>query len=132
MDINKIISILNENYLTEIEELKNEEGIILLKFFLDFDDVVLSAAKSYANEESDYEVESPEWLREYFIPYLYEYGNDEVLDVIEEVIEEFEISGELMAFQMDLSNYESMQFMALFTLDHDEISIEDVAKDFII
>lgn len=132
MDVNKIISILNENYLSEIEELKNEEGIILLKFFLDFDEVVLSAAKSYANDESDYDAESPEWYREYFIPYLYEYGNDEVLDVIEEITEEFEISGELMAFQMDLANYESMQFMALFTQDNDDISIEDFAKDFII
>lgn len=132
MDVNKIIEILNENSLTEIEELKNEEEIVLLKFFLDFDDVVLNAAKSYADEESDYESESPEWFREYFIPYLYEYGNDEVLDIIEEIIEEMEISGEVMAFQMDLSNYESMKFMALFTYDNDDISIEDVAKDFII
>jgi len=132
MDVNKIIEILNENSLTEIEELKNEEEIVLLKFFLDFDDVVLNAAKSYADEESDYESESPEWFREYFIPYLYEYGNDEVLDIIEEIIEEMEIAGEVMAFQMDLSNYESMKFMALFTYDNDEISIEDVAKDFII
>ena len=37
-----------------------------------------------------------------------------------------------MAFQMDLSNYKSMQFMALFTEEDDDISIEDVAKDFII
>lgn len=132
MDVNKIIGILNENYLKEIEELKNENGVILLKFFLEFDEVVLSAAKSYANEESDYESESPEWFREYYIPYLYEYGNDEVLDIIEEIIDEFEISGEVMAFQMDLSNYKSMQFMALFTEEDDDISIEDVAKDFII
>lgn len=132
MDVNKIIGILNENYLTEVEELKNEDGVILLKFYLDFDEVILNAARSYANEESDYEAESPEWFREYYIPYLYEYGNDEVLDIVEEIIEEFEISGEVMAFQMDLSNYESMQFMALFTENDDDIVIEDIAKDFII
>lgn len=131
MNSNKIIKILEENNLSEIEELKNENGIFLVKFFLDFDEDVLSAARSYSNEESDYEEESNEWFKEYFIPYLYEYGNDEVVDIIEEIVEDLDICGEVMAFQMNSSNYEFMQFMALFTAEDQDLTIEEVAKEFI-
>lgn len=131
MESNKIIEILEENNLTEIEELKNEDGVCLIKFFLDFDEDVLSAARSYSNEESDYEEESNEWYKEYFIPYLYDYGNDEVVDIIEEIVEELDIAGEVMAFQMNSTSYEFMQFMALFTDGDQDLSIEDVAKEYI-
>lgn len=131
MNINEIIKILDENSLSEIEELKNENGIFLVRFFLDFDEDVLNAARSYANDESDYESESIEWYKEYFIPYLYDYANDEAVDIIEEIVEELEISGEIMAFQMDSTNYKSIQFMALFTEEDNDISIEDIAKEFI-
>lgn len=131
MNINEIIKILDENSLSEIEELKNENGIFLVRFFLDFDEDVLNAARSYANDESDYESESIEWYKEYFIPYLYDYANDEAVDIIEEIVEELEISGEIMAFQMDSTNYKSIQFMALFAEEDNDISIEDIAKEFI-
>ncbi|MGG7057343.1 hypothetical protein ACQPUY_11180 [Clostridium nigeriense] len=131
MESNKIIEILEENNLTEIEELKNEDGVCLVKFFLDFDEDVLSAARSYSNEESDYEEESNEWYKEYFIPYLYDYGNDEVVDIIEEIVEELDIAGEVMAFQMNSTSYEFMQFMALFTDEDQDLTIEDVAKEYI-
>ncbi|MBS5949430.1 MAG: hypothetical protein KIC47_03785 [Clostridium sp.] len=132
MKINQIISILEENQLTEIEELKNEDGIILVRFFFDFDEDVLSAARSYSNDESDYEEESNEWYKEFFIPYLYEYANDEVVDIIEEIVEEVDLAGEVMAFQMNSNSFETMQFMALFTDEDQDITIEDVAKEFII
>lgn len=131
MDFNKIINILDENGLSEIEDLKTKDDIFLVKFFLDFDEDVLSAARSYSNEESDYEEESNEWFKEYFIPYLYEYANDEVVDIIEEIVEELDVLGEVMAFQMEISNYESIQFMALFTKEENGVTIEDVAKEFI-
>ncbi|MBD7915692.1 hypothetical protein H9660_11105 [Clostridium sp. Sa3CUN1] len=131
MNSDKIIEILEENNMSEIEELKNENGICLVKFFLDFDEDLLKAARSYSNEESDCEEESDEWFKEYFIPYLYEYGNDEVVDIIEEIVEELDICGEVMAFQFDSSNYEFMQFMALFTDENQDVAIEDVAKEYI-
>lgn len=131
MESKKIIEILEENNLTEIEELKNEDGVCLVKFFLDFDEDVLNAARSYSNEESDYEEESSEWYKEYFIPYLYDYGNDEVVDIIEEIVEELDIAGEVMAFQMSSTSYEFMQFMALFTDQDQDLTIEDVAKEYI-
>jgi len=132
MECDKIISILEENLINDIEELKNEENIFLIRFYFDFDKDVLDAAKSYANETSDFEEQSIEWYKESLLPYLYDYGNDEVLDIIEEIVEELDISGEVMAMQIDPSNYEAMEFFALFTDYTNDISIEDLVKDYII
>ncbi|NKF08608.1 hypothetical protein J1C67_12640 [Clostridium gasigenes] len=131
MKSTEILSILEKNGLSEIEELKNEEDHILVKFYFDFDNVVLNAAKAYSNEESDYEFESKEWFSEYFIPYLYDYANDEVLEIVEEIVEEIDIEGELMAFQIDNKNSNFVQFMALFTERENTLTIEEAVKDFI-
>lgn len=131
MNITEILNILDENNLSEIEELRSEEDLLLVKFYFDFDEDVLNAAKAYANEESDYEFESIEWIKEYFIPYLYDFANDEVLSIIEEIVDELDVSGEIMAFQMDSNNSNYTQFMALFTNGLDDITIEEVVKDFI-
>lgn len=127
----EILNILDQNGLSEIEELRNAEDHILVKFYFDFDDAVLNAAKSYSNEESDYEPESKEWLSEYFIPYLYDYANDSVLEIIEEIVEDIDVTGEVMAFQMDSKNSNFVQFMALFTGQENTLTIEDAVKDFI-
>ncbi|GAB6167655.1 hypothetical protein JCM1393_01150 [Clostridium carnis] len=131
MNSNEILSILEENNLSEIEELRSEEGLLLVKFYFDFDKDVLAAAKAYANDESDYEEQSSEWSTEYFIPYLYDYANDEVLSIIEDIVEDCDVSGEMMAFQIDSNNSNFVQFMALFTEEDNNIAIEDVVKDFI-
>lgn len=127
----EILNILEENGLSEIEELRNAEDHVLVKFYFDFDDAVLNAAKAYSNEESDYEAESREWLSEYFIPYLYDYANDAVLEIVEEIVEEVDVAGELMAFQMDAKNSNFVQFMALFTEQENTLTIEEAVKDFI-
>ncbi|MGL5379941.1 hypothetical protein [Clostridium sp.] len=127
----EIIKSLEENDFSELEELRNEEELLLVKFYYDFDEDVLKAAKAYSNEESDYEAESQEWYLEYYIPYLYDFANDQVLEIIEEIVEDFGVSGEIMAFQMDASNCNYVQFMALFTDEESNVSIEEVVKDFI-
>ena len=131
MDITEIITYLEDNGLEEVEEIKNVGDAIIIKFYYDFDNDELSAARSYSNDESDFEEESDEWYKEYFIPYLYDYGNDEVVDIIEEIVEELDIAGEVMAFQINSSSFEFIQFMALFTEEDTEITIEDVAKEYI-
>ncbi|MGL5085027.1 MAG: hypothetical protein ACRC68_04805 [Clostridium sp.] len=131
MNSKEILNILDANGFSEIEELRNKEDHVLIKFYFDFDDVVLNAAKAYSNEESDYEPESKEWLSEYFIPYLYDYANDAVLEIVEEIVEEIDVTGEIMAFQMDAKTSNYVQFMALFTEQENTLTIEEAVKDFI-
>ena len=63
MDSSEIISYLEENGLADVEEVKQDDESAVIKFYYDFDKEEISAAKSYSNEESDYEEESDEWYR---------------------------------------------------------------------
>ncbi len=130
MQESQIIKILNENELSEIEVLKKDDDFVLINFYFDFDKDVLDAAKTYSNEESSLEEYSKDWYKEYYFPYLYDFANDEVLEIIEDVIEELGIEGEMMAIQMTEKTSDYVQFMALFTEEDSNISIEEVVKDY--
>ena len=126
----EIVKILKENDLSDVEVLKNTEEYILVNFYFDFDKDLQDAAKAYANEESKEEEFSAKWYSEYYFPYLYDFANDEVLEVIEEIIESLDLEGEMMAFQMTEKTSDYVQFMALFTEEESNISIEEVVKDY--
>ncbi|WP_294171553.1 hypothetical protein [uncultured Clostridium sp.] len=130
MQESQIIKILNENELSEIEVLKKDDDFVLINFYFDFDKDVVDAAKSYSNEESSLEEYSKDWYKEYYFPYLYDFANDEVLEIIEEIVEELGIEGEMMAIQMTEKTSDYVQFMALFTEEDSNISIEEVVKDY--
>lgn len=130
MQESQIIKILNENELSEIEVLKKDDDFVLINFYFDFDKDVLDAAKVYSNEESSLEEYSKDWYKEYYFPYLYDFANDEVLEIIEEIVEELGIEGEMMAIQMTEKTSDYVQFMALFTEEDSNISIEEVVKDY--
>ena len=49
------------------------------------------------------------------IAILYDFANDEVLEVIEQVIETLDVEGEMMAFQMTEKTSDYVQVIALFT-----------------
>ena len=130
MKINEIIEFLNENGLSEVEELRAEKDLVLLNFYLDFDKDLLEAAKAYADEECK-DAGSKEWEQEYYIPYLYDYANDEVLSIVEDITEDFEIAGEFMAFQIKDKNAEYVQFMTLFTEEDSDVIFEDIVREFV-
>jgi hypothetical protein len=126
----EIVNILKENQLSEVEVLRVEEDMILINFYFDFDKDVLQAAKAYADEECEEEKDSESWINDYYLPYLYDYANDEVLEVMEDITEELDIEGEVMAIQMSKSTADYVQFMALFTEEDSNLTIEEAVKDF--
>ncbi len=128
MKVNEIINFLNENGLSEVEELRKEKDLLLLNFYLDFDKDIIEAARAYADNESSNGTE--EWMNEFYLPYLYDYANDEVLEIMEELIEEFEVEGEFMAFQNKEETSGYVQFMALFTNEENDATIEEIVKDY--
>ena len=127
----EIVKILKENDLSDVEVLKNTEEYILVNFYFDFDKDLQDAAKAYANEESKEEEFSAKWYSEYYFPYLYDFANDEVLEVIEEIIESLDLEGEMMAFQMTEKTSDYVQFMALFTEEESNVSIEEVVREYL-
>lgn len=126
----EIVRILKENDLSDVEVLKNEEKYVLVNFYFDFDKDLQDAAKAYANSESKDKEFSDLWYRDYYFPYLYDFANDEILEVVEQIIEVLDVEGEIMAFQMTEKTSDYIQFMALFTEEDSNIVIEDVIKEY--
>ena len=128
MNIKDIIDILNDNGLSEIEELVSGDKYSLINFYFDFDKDVEAAAKAYADDEST--ASSEEWMKEFYLPYLYDYANDEVLEIVEEIIEDLDVEGEMMAFQMNEKTAGYVQFMVLFNEEGCDVAIEEVVKEY--
>ncbi|WP_294371973.1 hypothetical protein [uncultured Clostridium sp.] len=130
MDISEIRNFLEDNDLSDVEEIKQEEEYVLIKFYYDFDKEELSAAKSYSNEESDFESESDEWYNEYYIPYLKEIAEDNVESIIEDASEEFEVEGKYKALGSDSGDVGYLKFIAVFSTEMDETEMEDILNDY--
>ena len=65
MDISEIRSFLEDNDLSDVEEVKQEDDYVLVKFYYDFDKEELMAAKSYSNikkELAKREADNYEWV----------------------------------------------------------------------
>ena len=124
----EIVKILKENDLSDVEVLKNTEEYILVNFYFDFDKDVEAAAKAYADDEST--AGSEEWMKEFYLPYLYDYANDEVLEIVEEIIEDLDVEGEMMAFQMNEKTAGYVQFMVLFNEEGYDVAIEEIVKEY--
>ena len=117
MNIKDIIDILNDNGLSEIEELVSGDKYSLINFYFDFDKDVEAAAKAYADDEST--ASSEEWMKEFYLPYLYDYA-----------IEDLDVEGEMMAFQMNEKTAGYVQFMVLFNEEGYDVAIEEIVKEY--
>ena len=131
MDISEIKSFLEDNDLYDVEEIKQEDDYILLKFYYDFDKDELMAAKSYSNEESDFEAESDEWYNEYYIPFLKDIADDNVESIVEDAAEEFEIEGKYKSLVMESGELGYLRFVAVFSAEMDESEMEDILNDYV-
>lgn len=131
MDISEIKSFLEDNDLSDVEEIKQEDDYILLKFYYDFDKDELMAAKNYSNEESDFEAESDEWYNEYYIPFLKDIADDNVESIVEDAAEEFEIEGKYKSLVMESGELGYLRFVAVFSAEMDESEMEDILNDYV-
>lgn len=131
MDISEIKSFLEDNDLSDVEEIKQEDDYILLKFYHDFDKDELMAAKSYSNEESDFEAESDEWYNDYYIPFLKDIADDNVESIVEDAAEEFEIEGKYKSLVMESGELGYLRFVAVFSAEMDESEMEDILNDYV-
>ncbi|NLZ48254.1 MAG: hypothetical protein GX895_05590 [Clostridiales bacterium] len=129
MDKNKIISFLEDNDLSEVEEIKSEDGVLVLRFFYDFDRDELEAAKAYANDECEEEEESEEWYEEYFLPYLNEIAIDNTGEVIEDLIDEFDVQAQYITYETDEDTYDYSEFVAVIYEKDKNCDIEEILDD---
>ncbi|MDS0525750.1 hypothetical protein NNC19_08675 [Clostridium sp. SHJSY1] len=131
MEVEEIIDFLEDNDISEIKELKSEEKYSIFNLFYDFDKEELSAAKAYANEESDVEEESDEWYRDWYLSYLYDVAKDNIEEILEDMDEEFGTSSLAKIIVSDASNTEYVKFVVLICNENFEGEIEEILNDYL-
>lgn len=129
MEQNQIISFLEDNELSDIEVINYQGEGIVLRFFYDFDEDEVKAAKAYANDESEDEENGEVWYEEFFLPYLNDLAVDNVGDIVEEAMEKLNVGCQFVAYDMDEEEYNSSEFIAVFFEKGKELDIETVLDE---
>lgn len=131
MDYQEIIEFLEDNGVSEVEELRSENDNMIIKFYYDFDKEELAAARAYANEESDVEEESDEWYRDWYLSYLYDIAKDELDEIFEELNEEFNTSSAFKVLANDANNSEYVKFVAIICDEEYDEDLEEQLNDYL-
>ena len=126
----EIINYLEDNDFADIEELKKKSNFVIIRFYYDFDKEEISAAKAYSTEESDFEPESDEWYKEYYIPYLRDIAVDNAESVIEEIMEEFELEAKYKELGMENGDSGYFKFIAAFSEELTDAELEEILNDY--
>lgn len=129
MNSKDIIKVLENNGLSDIEEVSYKEGFAVIRFFYDFDEDELKAARAYAKDECEEEEESESWYEDYFLPYLNDLAIDNVGEIMEEIMEEFGAEAQYISYELDSENYEYNEFVAVVVSGDKDLNIEEVLDE---
>ena len=129
MDKKTIEELLNQNSIGEIEEIPYKKNLIVLRFYYDFDDDEIKAARAYANDESGEAEETEKWTEEFFLPYLSDISVDNVGEIIESVMETTGLTAQFISYDIDGEDYGYNEFIAVFAEESETIDIEGVMDD---
>lgn len=124
-----LINFLKENDIEEIQEIDYKEEAAVLRFFYDFDDAEIEAAKAYSKDECKAEEESEEWYNDFFLPYLTDLAIDNVGEIMEEAMEDLDIEIQYVSYELDKENCDYSEFIAVAFEKGKDIDIEDVLEE---
>ncbi|AJA48695.1 hypothetical protein CPAST_c26280 [Clostridium pasteurianum DSM 525 = ATCC 6013] len=128
MDKKSIVKFLKENQIDDIEEIKYIEDIYILRFYYDFDSSEIEAAEAYANDECTEDKESEVWYNEFFKPYLNDIAIDNVGDILEDCMNEFNIAIQFITYEYE-EEEESSEIVAVFHDIEKSVDIKKVIDD---
>jgi hypothetical protein len=123
----EILDFLKENDLNDVEELKSKGKLYVFKFFYEFDEDELGGARGYANDESEDEEDGDDWKEGYYLPYLNDIAADNVGEIIEEAMEEFDVNAQYVSYDVDKEKEDKCEFIAVFS--NEDFDIEEVLED---
>jgi hypothetical protein len=129
LDKKAIIQILEKNELSQIEEIEYKDEAVVLRFFYDFDEDEIEAARAYSNDESEDEENGDTWYEEFFLPYLYDLAVDNAGEVVEEIMEALDVEAQFVAYEMDEEEYSYNEFIAVFSPRGKAVEIEQVLDE---
>lgn len=117
MNKEEILIFLEENELSDINEVSYESKELIIAFKYYFDDIEIEAANEYANEEYEGEIKDENWYYEYFLPYLSDFALDNVEDILDECAEEYDMNYEFIAYELTEKKYDYNNFVVVFSKD---------------
>lgn len=110
----KIFNMLEDNELYDLKEIKKNNDVLVVNFKYEFDDLEISGAESYANEEYDKEEKDDSWYDDYYLPYLNDMAIDNVEDIMDEISEEESLDYEFVAYELSKEQVDYVEFIAVF------------------
>ncbi|KYH30298.1 MULTISPECIES: hypothetical protein [Clostridium] len=125
MNKKEVLQFLRENGLEDVEEISAKNGLLVVRFFYEFDEDELEAARGYANDESEEDEDGDSWREEYYLPYLDDIATDNVGEIIEEVAEEFNVIGQYVSYDSNEEN--RCEFIGVFS--NEDFDIEEVLEE---
>jgi hypothetical protein len=128
MNKDNILQYLENNGLSDIDILKEEEGLIVATAYYDFDGDELDAAKAYADDQVE-EDDTEEVYNEFFNNYLVDLAVDNLGEVMEELIEEEGIDAQYLTYELDPEEVESLQVAMLFSSGDTDNDLEDILDE---
>lgn len=126
MDFEKLVELLEENGLSEVEVKVHNSNYVTIEFIYEYDFEETSAARQYANEESDEEEDSLEWTENYYSTYLDDIVNDEVQEIVEDICEELDIEGVFRKVEEESQVGDMYKGRIVFCKDSTEVDIESI------
>jgi len=128
MNKENILQYLENNGLSDIEIMKENEGMIVASAYYDFDDDELDAAKAFADDQVE-EDDDEATYNEFFTNYLVDLAVDNLGEVMEELIEEEGIDAQYLTYEIDQDETESLQVAMLFSKGDIDADLEDILDE---
>lgn len=129
IDSSKVFEILEREGFDEVDEIEYKDDIKVFNFFYIFDEAEIEAAKDYANENYDEGEGEDNWYNEFFLPYLTDIAGDNIKDIVDEICEENDLTGEFVLYEIDRDNYEQCEVTLILGAGSKEIDVDRVLND---
>lgn len=128
MNKESIIQYLENNGLTDIDVIKEDDGIIVATAYYDFDDDEMEAGKAYATGQAE-EGDEESVYTENLMNYLVDLAVDNLGEVMEELIEEEGIDAQYLTYEMDADEIDSLQVAMMFSKGDLDSDLEDILDE---
>ncbi|MPM14083.1 hypothetical protein SDC9_60443 [bioreactor metagenome] len=122
----KIFNMLEDNDLYDLKEIKKNNDVLVVNFKYEFDDLEISGAESYANEEYGKEEKDDSWYDDYYLPYLNDMAIDNVEDIMDEICEEESLDYEFVAYELSKEQVDYVEFIAVFFKDEIDFELDEL------
>lgn len=117
---------LEDNDLYDLKEIKKNNDVLVVNFKYEFDDLEISGAESYANEEYGKEEKDDSWYDDYYLPYLNDMAIDNVEDIMDEICEEESLDYEFVAYELSKEQVDYVEFIAVFFKDEIDFELDEL------